>query len=62
MTAWLTTDEVASYAKVNVVTLRRAMKAGTLIGYRVNGGRNVRFLQEDIDRWLMSAPTEVCRG
>lgn len=61
MTAWLTPDEAAAYAKVNVVTLRRAMKAGKLTGYRVNGGRNVRFLQEDIDRWLMSAPTEAAR-
>lgn len=41
--AWLTAAEAAAYAKVNAVTLRRAVKAGYLPAFRVNGGRHVRF-------------------
>ncbi len=55
---WLTAADAAAYAKVNAVTLRRGVKAGTLIAYRVNGGRNVRYRREDIDCWLTRAPVE----
>jgi excisionase family DNA binding protein len=53
-TLWLTPKQAAVYAKVDVVTLRRAVQRGTLIAFRVNGGTRVRYRAADIDRWLSS--------
>jgi len=61
-TVWLTPKQAEDYARCDVVTLRRAVKAGRLQAYRVNGGRCVRFRAEDVDRWLASVPVnEVAR-
>jgi excisionase family DNA binding protein len=48
---WLTAAEAADYARVNVVTLRRAVRAGTLLAFRVNDRRNLRFRRSDLDVW-----------
>jgi excisionase family DNA binding protein len=56
VSAWLTPKQAAEHAKVNPITLRRAVKVGTLPAYRVNGGRLLRFRVEDIDRWIESTP------
>ncbi|HEY7500235.1 MAG TPA: helix-turn-helix domain-containing protein [Vicinamibacterales bacterium] len=56
---WFTPAEAASYARVNVVTLRRAVRAGQLRAFRVNAGRNLRFRRSDLDAWLASSPVEV---
>ena len=61
MTTWLKPKEAASHAKVDAVTLRRAVKAGRLSAYRVNCGRRVRYRQEDVDRWLTVSPVEAAR-
>jgi len=53
---WLTPHEAADYARVNPVTLRRAVQAGRLPAFRVNAGTRVRYRQEDVDRWLSLSP------
>jgi excisionase family DNA binding protein len=55
-TTWFTPKQAAEHAKVNPITLRRAVKAGTLPAYRVNGGRLLRFRAEDINQWLAASP------
>jgi excisionase family DNA binding protein len=62
MTGWLTPKAAATYASCDVVTLRRAVAAGRLPAYRINGGRRVRFRAVDIDAWLSSSPVEVQHG
>ncbi|HKW00711.1 MAG TPA: helix-turn-helix domain-containing protein [Vicinamibacterales bacterium] len=52
MTTWLTPREAAQYARLNEVTLRRAVKSGDLTAFRVNGKRQVRFRAVDLDAWL----------
>jgi excisionase family DNA binding protein len=56
MSAWLTPREASDYARVNPVTLKRAVKAGRLQAFRINGGRLLRYRREDIDQWLAAAP------
>lgn len=55
-TIWLTPREAAAYCKCDVVTLRRAVKHGTLVAYRVNGGHRVRYRTTDLDAWLSACP------
>ncbi|HEY2434611.1 MAG TPA: helix-turn-helix domain-containing protein [Vicinamibacterales bacterium] len=55
-TVWLTPKEAETYARCDVATLRRAVRANKLQAYRVNGGRRVRFRAVDLDRWLEAAP------
>lgn len=50
--SWFTPREAAAYTRCDVATLRRAVKAGRLRAYRVNGGHRVRFHQTDLDAWL----------
>ena len=47
---FLTTDEVLEYLQVNLRTVYRLIKAGTLPAVRV--GRQWRFRRSDIDAWL----------
>jgi excisionase family DNA binding protein len=54
--AWLTPREASDYARVNPITLKRAVKAGTLQAFRVNSGRLLRYRREDLDAWLSLAP------
>lgn len=48
--AFLTTDEVLAYLKVNLRTVYRLIDAGHLPALRV--GRQWRFRRRDIDAWL----------
>lgn len=58
-TIWLTPKLAAAYAKVDEVTLRRAVQRGALRAFRVNGGRRVRYRVEDLDTWLKASPVAV---
>ena len=58
MTTWFTPREASDYAKVTPITLKRAVKAGTLQAFRVNGGRLLRYRRDDLDAWLSLAPVE----
>jgi excisionase family DNA binding protein len=62
MTKWFTPREASDYAKVNPITLKRAVKAGTLQAFRVNGGRLLRYRQEDLDAWLATSPVQEKRS
>ncbi|MGB8348451.1 MAG: Clp protease N-terminal domain-containing protein [Ktedonobacteraceae bacterium] len=46
----MTTEEVAEYLKVDVVTVRRLINRGELGGYRVGG--EYRFTESDIENYL----------
>ena len=48
--AFLTTDEVLEYLQVNLRTVYRLIKAGTIPAVRV--GRQWRFRKSDLDAWL----------
>lgn len=61
-TVWLSPKLAAAYAKVDVVTLRRAVQRGVLQAFRINGGTRVRYRAVDLDAWLTSSPVEVARG
>ena len=54
-----TTEEVAKYLRIDVVTVRRLVNRGELKAYRVAG--EFRFLGRDVDRFLrdhLIQPTE----
>lgn len=55
---WFTPREASAYAKVCPMTLKRAVKAGTLQAYRINGGRLLRYRREDLDAWLAASPVQ----
>lgn len=50
--AFLTTDDVLGYLRVNLRTVYRLIKAGKIPAVRV--GRQWRFRKSDIDAWLES--------
>jgi excisionase family DNA binding protein len=54
-TIWLTAKLAAERAHVKEVTLRRAVKAGRLKVFPLNGGRRIRFRAADLDAWLSAA-------
>jgi excisionase family DNA binding protein len=49
---FLTTEEVLEYLSVNLRTVYRLIKAGSIPAFRV--GRQWRFRKRDLDRWLES--------
>jgi excisionase family DNA binding protein len=51
---WLSPRDAAAYCSVDVVTLRRAVKRGTLKAFRIDGGRLLRYRVEDLDVWMSS--------
>ena len=53
---WLTLREGAAYARVHGRTLTRAMRRGSLTGYRVSG-RLWRFRRSAIDAWIAGEPS-----
>ncbi len=55
--AFLTTDEVLAYLKINLRTVYRLVEAGKLPAVRV--GRQWRFRRRDVDAWLDQAPAVV---
>jgi excisionase family DNA binding protein len=50
--SFLTTEEVLAYLKVNLRTMYRLIKAGSIPAVRV--GRQWRFRKRDLDKWLES--------
>ncbi len=44
-------ESAADYCNLSVRTIKRAVAAGSLAHIRI-GSRHVRFLVEDLDRWL----------
>ncbi len=56
---WLTLKQAASYGKCSDSTIRRAVKRGRLIAYRVGGGSSIRIHLNDFDSWLRQSPTRA---
>jgi excisionase family DNA binding protein len=54
---YMTVDEAAVLAKVSSVTIRRAIKAGTL-RYRAQRGKTLLLAREDVEGWARSR-TEI---
>jgi excisionase family DNA binding protein len=50
LAAFLTTEEVLSYLKVNPRTIYRLIKTGELPAVRI--GRQWRFRRSDLDAWI----------
>lgn len=50
LAAFLTTEEVLAYLKVNPRTIYRLIRTGELPAVRI--GRQWRFRQSDLDEWL----------
>ena len=46
----LTSEEVADYLRVDIVTVRRLVNRGDLTAYRIGG--EYRFMQADIDDFV----------
>lgn len=56
---WLTAHEAAGRARVGLKTIYREVRAGRLRAARIGGRRDLRFLAEWIDQWLLAASTPV---
>jgi excisionase family DNA binding protein len=57
MNDWLTAKEAAAYAKVGVQSIYLGVKRRKLRAARINGQRELRFLREWIDAWLIASTT-----
>ena len=51
---WLTVKEAAARARCGTKTIYREVKAGRLRAARLGGRRELRFLAEWIDEWLIT--------
>jgi excisionase family DNA binding protein len=59
---WLTVTQAAARAQVGPKTIYREVAAGRLRAARVGGRRDLRFLAEWVDAWLVATATPVeCR-
>ena len=56
-TPWLTVREAADRARCGTKLIYREVRAGRLQATRVGGRRELRFLAEWIDEWLMQHRT-----
>ena len=54
---WLTSQEGAERARGGVKLIYREVKAGRLRSARIGGRRELRFLAEWIDDWLIATST-----
>jgi excisionase family DNA binding protein len=59
MSEWLTAKEAAAYAKCGVQSIYNGVKRKRLRAARMNGSRELRFLAEWIDAWLIADATFV---
>ena len=57
LTPWLTVKEAAARARCGTKLVYREVKAGRLQAAKVGGRRELRFLAEWIDEWLMKHRT-----
>jgi excisionase family DNA binding protein len=58
-TPWRTAQEAADRARVGLKVIYREVKAGRLRAASVGGRRELRFLDEWIDEWLIATSTPV---
>ena len=56
---WITLSEGGAYAHVHPATLRREIKAGRLVAYRIGGRKSIRLKASAIDAWLEASHTPV---
>ena len=49
---WMNRAEAATYARMSVASISRAIRASRLRAYRIAGGRAVRLHRDDVDAWL----------
>ena len=56
---WLTVAEAAERARCGTRSIYSAVRAGTLRAARLGGRRELRFLAEWIDAWLIETSTPV---
>ena len=58
-TEWLTVDDAARHAKCGKRSIYSAVRRGKLRAARLGGRRELRFLAEWIDAWLLASSTPV---
>ena len=58
-TVWMTTAEIAKYAKVGIKTIYKEIRAGRLRVARVGGRREYRGTEDWTDEWLEESATPV---
>jgi excisionase family DNA binding protein len=54
---WLTVADAAAYAKCSKTVIAAEVRRGKLRAARLGGRRNLRFLPEWIDAWLLASAT-----
>jgi excisionase family DNA binding protein len=58
-TSWLTVREAAGRARCGERSIYNAVRSGKLRAARLGGRRELRFLAEWIDAWLLESTTPV---
>jgi excisionase family DNA binding protein len=56
---WLTVEEAAERARCGVKLVYREVKAGRLRAAKLGGRRELRFLPEWVDQWLLASTAMV---
>lgn len=56
---WLTVDDAAEYARCGPKTIYAAVRRGQLRAARIGGRRELRFVTEWIDEFLLASATPV---
>jgi excisionase family DNA binding protein len=59
MTEWLTVKEAARHAKCGTRSIYNAVQAGRLRAAKLGGRRELRFLAQWLDDWLLATTTPV---
>lgn len=58
-TEWLKVEDAAQHAKCGVRSIYNAVQQGQLRAARLGGRRELRFLSEWVDAWLLASATPV---
>ena len=58
-TEWLTVDDATRHAKCGKRSIYSAVRHGKLRAARLGGRRELRFLAEWIDAWLLASSTPI---
>ncbi|GEM_PF-1666828 len=58
----ISTPKAAAYLTISSVTLHRAVKRGIISPAMVTPGGNLRFTQEELDRYIRESVAGVRRG
>ena len=59
VTVWMTTAEMAKYARVGIKTIYKEIRSGRLRVARVGGRREYRGTEDWTDEWLEESATPV---